>query len=159
MRDRGCANGRGLAGLWLRSGSRPRCAPAPGAGLRLRSGSCPRCAPAPGAGLQFANHGLPHSAGVRLFDCGAARPSGGVPLLPLLAAQAELLNQGLVAIGARTPEIIQQAPPLAHELQQAAAGMMILCVRLEVDRQLIHAFGDQRDLHFGRARVATMGAM
>ena len=117
------------------------------AAFRLRSGFRPRCAPAPGAGLQFANHGLPHSAGVRLFDGWAARPSGGVPLLPLLAAQAQLLDQGLVAIGAHTPEIIQQSPALAHELQQPAPGVVVLRVRLEVHRQLIDAFRDQRDLH------------
>src|SRR5687767_5904326 len=89
----------------------------------------------------------------------AARPSGGMPLLPLLAAQAELLDQGLVAIGAHAPQIIEQPAALAHQLEQAAAGMVVLLVRLEVERELVDPLRQQRDLHLGGAGVGAVGAV
>ena len=64
----------------------------------------------------------------------------------LLAAQTQLLDQGLVTPGVVTPEIIQQPSPLAHQLEQAATRVMILLVRLEVLGELVDPLGQDRDL-------------
>jgi hypothetical protein len=111
-----------------------------------------------GRWVAFANHGLPHSAGVRLFDCGPPDLRAACRF-PLLAAQTQLLNQGLVTIGADAPEIVEQTTALAHELEQSAPRMVVLRVRLEVRRQLIHALSDQSDLHLGGAGVGAVRTM
>src|SRR5579862_7771943 len=63
------------------------------------------------------------------------------------------VDHALVAIEFGSLQVVQQAPPLPDELEQAAAGVVILAVNLEVFRQILDARAEQRDLHLGRARV------
>ena len=49
-----------------------------------------------------------------------------------LLAQTKSLNQRAMAVNALALEIVQQLAALAYEHQQTAAGVVILCVRLEV---------------------------
>src|SRR5215475_2149148 len=75
------------------------------------------------------------------------------------APEAELLDQGAVALDVRTLEIAQQAAPLPHELEQAAPRMMVLRVRAHVLRELVDAGGQERHLHLGRAGVGAVAAV
>src|SRR5688572_6659267 len=73
-----------------------------------------------------------------------------------LLANAEASNQLGVPIGILALEIIEQTPPLADQLQQSAARMMILCVDLEVLGEVIDPVAENRDLHFRRSGVAVV---
>src|SRR5688572_23189134 len=73
-----------------------------------------------------------------------------------LLANAEASNQLGVPIGVLALEIIQQAPPLADQLQQPAARMVILRVYLEVLGEVIDPVAENRDLHFRRSGVAVV---
>jgi len=53
-------------------------------------------------------------------------------------------------------EVVEQATPLADQHEKAAAGTMVLLVGLEVLRKLTDALAQNRDLHFGAARVTVM---
>jgi hypothetical protein len=53
---------------------------------------------------------------------------------------------------------VEQAPPLAHELEQPAARVVVLLVGLEVPRELRDAGAQQRDLHLGGTGVPLGGA-
>src|SRR5215469_13890451 len=64
-----------------------------------------------------------------------------------LASKAEALDQGLVAARVIPPEVIEEPSALAHDLEQAAAGMMILLVDLEVFGEFVDAFGEERNLN------------
>ncbi len=86
------------------------------------------------------------------------RPSGGVPLVSL-AAQAQSRDQGPISLGVDAPQIVQQSPSLADQLQKSTSGVVILLVRLEVLREFPNAFGQERDLHFRRAGVGLVGAV
>ena len=75
----------------------------------------------------------------------------------LLAAQTQLLDQGLVTPGVVTPEIVQQPSPLAHQLEQAPTRVMILLVRLEMLGEFVDPFGQDRDLDLRRAGIRLVG--
>ena len=66
-----------------------------------------------------------------------------------LLADAELSNDGLIALGIVSLEVVEQATPLADQHEQAAARAVVLLVRLEVVRQLANAFTDDGDLNLG----------
>src|SRR3974390_906398 len=88
------------------------------------------------------------------FENARARhvPRGGQEL----AADAELLDQRLVARLVRAPQIVQQLTAMADELQKAAPGIVVLGVRLKVPGQIVDAFGEDRHLNFRRPRVARL---
>src|SRR5262245_16457659 len=69
------------------------------------------------------------------------------------AAQPQALDQRLVAIGAGPPYVVEQPPALTHQPQQAAAGVVVLLVLLEVLREIVDPLGQQRDLDLRRAGV------
>jgi len=48
---------------------------------------------------------------------------------------------------------------LAHQLEQATSGVVVLLVGLEVLGELTDALGEERDLHLGRTGVAVVGAV
>src|SRR5687768_13191854 len=73
-----------------------------------------------------------------------------------LLANAEASNQLGVPIGVLALEIIQQAPPLADQLQQPAARMVILRVYLEVLGEVVDPVAENRDLHFRRSGVPVV---
>src|SRR5215212_11058474 len=70
-----------------------------------------------------------------------------------LAANPEALDQRAIARLIVTLEKVEQLPPLRDELEQAAPGMVILHVRLEVLGQVGDAFRKDRYLNFRRAGI------
>ena len=93
---------------------------------------------------------------IRYFQVSPPVPQAGCRSL-LLAAQTQLLDQGLVTPGVATPEIIQQPSPLAHQLEQATTRVMILLVRLEMLGEFVDPFGQDRDLDLRRAGIRLVG--
>ena len=76
-------------------------------------------------------------------------PDGGQRPPEELAAQAEALDQLLVATEFRAAEIVQQAAALADHDDQAAAGVVVALVRLEMGGQVLDPLGleGHLDLH------------
>jgi len=73
-----------------------------------------------------------------------------------LLADAEFLNDSLVATGVVFLQVIQQAAAPADHHQQPTARCMVLFVRFEMLRQLANTLAEDRDLHFGTAGIAVM---
>src|SRR5882724_6519713 len=67
-----------------------------------------------------------------------------------------LFDQRLVSRFVRLLQIVQKRTARRHELQQAAARMIVLHVRLEVPGQVVDAFRQDRDLNLRRAGVAGL---
>jgi hypothetical protein len=80
----------------------------------------------------------------------------GFQEMAILLADAEFLNDSLVAIGVVFLQVIQQAAAPADHRQQPAARCMILFVRFEMLRQLANTLAEDRDLHFRTAGIAVM---
>ena len=76
--------------------------------------------------------------------------------LQRLLADAEFSNDGLIALGIVSLEVIEQATPLADQHKQAAARAVVLLVRFEVVCQLANAFTDDGDLNLGAPRVSRV---
>src|SRR4029450_2048136 len=79
-----------------------------------------------------------------------ARPKGRS--LP----DAETLDERRIAIRVLALQIVEQPPPLANQLQQAATGMVILRVNLEVFCQVVDTLAEECHLHFRRSRIAVV---
>src|SRR5207245_10343402 len=73
-------------------------------------------------------------------------------------ADAQPFDQLPVPGGVLRLEVVEEPPALADQLEQAAARMVVLLVRLEVFRQVLDALGEERDLDLRRAGVALVGA-
>jgi len=71
----------------------------------------------------------------------------------LLFAEAESLNNRLVALGIVFFEVVEQAATLADQQEKTAARTVIFQVRFEVVRQLTNPFAQQSDLDFWTARI------
>jgi len=80
----------------------------------------------------------------------------GFQEMAILLADAEFLNDSLVAIGVVFLQVIQQAAAPADHHQQPTARCMVLLVRLEMLRQLANTLAEDRDLHFGTAGITGM---
>lgn len=89
-----------------------------------------------------ARSGAPHSWGTLIFQ--------------QLFADAELSNDGFVALGIVSLEVVEQATPLADQHKQAAARAVVLLVRFEVVCELADAFTDDGDLNLGTSRVSRV---
>ena len=76
-----------------------------------------------------------------------------------LLTQTEAADQALVAVAIRLGQIVEELVALADHLEQTAARRVVVAVSLEVLRQLDDAAGEERDLHFGRARVIVGAAV
>src|SRR4029078_4455794 len=70
-----------------------------------------------------------------------------------LAAQAELLDEGAIALEILALQVVQEAAAPSDELEQATTRVVVVLVRPEVLGQLVDALGQHRDLDLGRARV------
>eukprot|EP01035_Chromulina_nebulosa_P055675 gene55675-76309_t len=73
---------------------------------------------------------------------------------PVLLAKAELRDDGGIALAVLVTEVIEQATTLVDEHQQTAARMVVLRVGLEMFGEVADALGEDRDLYFGRTRIA-----
>src|SRR5689334_314415 len=71
-------------------------------------------------------------------------------------ANAELLDQILVARFVRATQIIEQLAALAHHLEQSTTRVVVLDVGLEMLGEVIDALGQDRHLHFGRSGVSGL---
>src|SRR5262245_40197732 len=75
------------------------------------------------------------------------------------AAQAETIDQRLVACRIRLLQIVEQLAALIDHLQQPASGVMIARVRGEVLGKPFDARRQQRNLNFGRTRIVCAAAV
>src|SRR6266481_2387662 len=76
--------------------------------------------------------------------------------IPRSPADSELFRQHSVALHVLLAQVFEEPAPLADQHEQAAAGVVVLLVRLEVVGQAVDALGQKRDLHFGGAGVALV---
>src|SRR6478752_10500073 len=76
----------------------------------------------------------------------------------VLAAEAELGDQGAVALEVGALEVTEQAAALADQHQQAAARVVVLAVLTQVLGELVDALGEQRDLDLGGSGVGAVAA-
>src|SRR5882724_1958011 len=74
------------------------------------------------------------------------------------AAQAEIVEELLIARGIFALEIVEKRAALIHHLEQALTRMVVLLVRVEVRCQAVDTLGQQCDLHFRRTGV-VLGAL
>src|SRR3569623_382572 len=76
-----------------------------------------------------------------------------------LAADAEALDQFLVPRLVYALDVVEQAAAGLHQLEQAAAGMVVLAVRLEMLGEVVDALREDRNLHFRRAGIVRLGGI
>ena len=74
-----------------------------------------------------------------------------------LSAQPQAGNCGTVPLDILVCQVRQHAPPLAHELEQPTARVVIVLMLAQMVRQPIDALCEQRDLHLGGAGVLPVG--
>jgi hypothetical protein len=75
------------------------------------------------------------------------------------AAEAQSLDELLVLLRLGRLEIVEESATLVHELHEPAARGVIALVRSKVLTQTIDAFGQERDLYFGRPSVCDPAAV
>ncbi len=76
-----------------------------------------------------------------------------------LLADAQLRDDGLVALGVVLLQIVQQTTPLADHHQKTAAGRMVLLVRAEMICELPDPFTQNRNLNFRATRIIRVGGV
>ena len=76
-----------------------------------------------------------------------------------LLTDTQLGDQGTIALDVLLHEVVEQAAALTDHLVQAAAGVVVLRVLLEVLGELVDALGENGDLDLGRTGVAGMGCV
>jgi hypothetical protein len=76
-------------------------------------------------------------------------------LEPLLT-NAQPLDQASISLEIIFSEIIEKPSPLADQLEESAAGVVILHVDLEVLREVFDALAQQGYLNLRRASIALM---
>src|SRR5712664_2287404 len=75
---------------------------------------------------------------------------------PRSLSNSEFFRDDSVAFRVLLAQVFEQAPALADQHQETAAGVMVLLVSLEVVGETVDPFGEERDLHLGRAGVALV---
>src|SRR5256885_1082171 len=82
-------------------------------------------------------------------------PAGAVARVrrAFLFANPELLDQLSVALRVPVLEVVKEAAAGPDHLEQAAAGMMILGVRVEMIGQTFYPAAQDGDLDLGRSRI------
>ena len=73
-----------------------------------------------------------------------------------LSSKTELSDQCSVSFDILFLQVFEQASSCTDHLQQPAAGMMVLLMRLQMLIQVIDARRQQCDLHFRRTGIALM---
>ena len=81
------------------------------------------------------------------------------PRAKRLTANAELIDDALVARLVGALEVIEQLAALRDHLEKAAPRVIVLHVCLEVIGQSVDPFGQDRHLNFGRTGVARLGGI
>src|SRR5690348_6061324 len=75
------------------------------------------------------------------------------------ATQPQSLDHLLVTVGVRALQIVELAAALADHDQEAAPRMEILGMAGQVIGQVLYALAQDRDLHFGRSRIALLAGV
>src|SRR5439155_26591056 len=73
----------------------------------------------------------------------------------LLPPEAQARDERPVALDVLAPQVVQQPPAAPDHLQQAAPGVVVLLVRLQVLREVGDALGENGDLDLGRAGIGV----
>jgi hypothetical protein len=76
-----------------------------------------------------------------------------------LLADAQLTDNGLVALGIVLLQVVQQTATPADHHKKTAAGRMVLFVRAEMIRKLADALAQNSDLHFGAPSIIRVGGV
>ena len=76
-----------------------------------------------------------------------------------LLTDTQLGDQGTIALDVLLHEIIEQAAALTDHLVQAAAGVVVLRVLLEVLGELSDTLGEDSDLDLGGPGVGLVGTV
>ena len=89
---------------------------------------------------------------------GAGMPSEASPRFKAvaLAAQSEPCDDGAIASVVLLDQIRKKASSLSDELEEAAAGLVVLRKASQVLRELLDPFGQEGDLHLRGARIAVL---
>ena len=90
---------------------------------------------------------LPNFSTFQLFNLSTFQP---------LPTDAELLDELLVARLVLALQVVEEAAAVLDLAEEAVAGRMVLLVRLEVGGERLDLLGENRDLDFGRTRVAVV---
>src|SRR5207248_6492855 len=91
--------------------------------------------------------------------CKTAEGHLSMPLAEiLLLADPETVDELAVPGRVLGFEVVEKPPALADELEQAAAGVMVLLVRLEMLGEVMDALGEQCDLDLRRAGISFVRA-
>src|SRR6185312_144178 len=70
-----------------------------------------------------------------------------------LAAEAELLDEGAIALEILALQVVQEPAAAADELEQATTRVVVVLVRAQVLGQRVDPLGQHRDLDFRRTGV------
>jgi hypothetical protein len=76
--------------------------------------------------------------------------------LRLLFPKAEFVHDLAIAIEVVRAKVLQVTAALTYHLEETAAGMMIVLVRLQVLGQVADPSAQERDLHFRGSRIRRM---
>src|SRR5215470_11127259 len=71
-------------------------------------------------------------------------------------ADAEFLDQALVARFVRATQVVEQLAALAHHFEQSATRMVVLDVGLEMLGEVINALGQDRHLNLWRSGISGL---
>ena len=76
-----------------------------------------------------------------------------------LTTNAQLRDERSVPLDVVAPEVVEHPTATTDEHEQAPLRVKVLLVDLHVLGQVTDAFGEDRNLHLGRARVGVVGAV
>ena len=77
-------------------------------------------------------------------------------LMPRLLTDAQSRDDGTVSLDIYLGQVVEQRAALTDHLEEAAAGVMVLLVDLEVLGEVVDSPGEKSDLYLGRAGVTLM---
>jgi hypothetical protein len=77
-------------------------------------------------------------------------------LMLRLLTQTKTPDYRTVALDIPVLHIIEESASLADQLQQTTSGMMVLLVRLEMERQVLYPGAKQGNLHLRRTGIVVM---
>src|SRR5215831_17331334 len=89
--------------------------------------------------------------GMLLSSCVAPCPE------PSLPTQAQLLDEGAVALDVLGLEVLQQTAASAHQQEQATTAVMVVLVYLEVLGEIVDPPCQQSDLDLRRTGITLIG--
>src|SRR5262249_2310784 len=76
-----------------------------------------------------------------------------------LSPEAQAIDKRAVALGVGLLDIGQKTAALAHQFQEATAGMIVLDVALEMFGQVGDALREDRNLDLRRAGIGSTGSV